>query len=665
MRKHLIGTILVLAALAACNKEVETSVVDNGQPEDKTGKVTLTFKATISEETRTIYDNDKTASWEAGDAITVCVTDGTNYETADFTTTDGETFSGEVTDGYTTIVSAIYPANDNYREFQEDYFTDGAVTAVFLPHAYNLEDSNDTGKFIPLVSSSIDGETMTFHHFCSAMKVTLTNIPQDATLFTFTTNKQQITTDFTLNDGRIGLINQDDGTNTAVSFRFEAGSLDTRSFYIPIPDGSLAANSYVTLQNDDDDLLYKKIITSSPTFGLNTNGKDAIRVLPAVACWTKNEDWNAYYFGSFKSSGVIYKRISLENMTGSYQYEVLSSTTFNNTYGGSVVNYLSSAHFGEYVSGLTKSYSTETKNIDYPSLSKGTKYVIVFGLDDELHFTGEYNCIEVVYPSFSTPDGWSISVVESDSYPIKYTVPAGTKWQNVTVSATTFADFFLGDVEFLVYYYARDYKGQYDADPSKYAPRTGNVNFKAPANPEGKEYVFVSFGIDENYRATGEYCKLDYTFEPPTETYSAWIGKWSLSNGDTWTVSSKQANHTYVVKGLCGTSSFTAEAELTEDGHLLFKTQKGVGKQTYNGYDVTVNLYKRKTSSGGFSSTIGNLMQATMDGEGQAATLAPTNAEYPIYSMVGSYKDANGDTKYVGYGSNRSAADVTLTRVTE
>lgn len=49
MRKHLIGTILVLAALTACNKEVDTPapVVDNGQEEVTSGKVTLTFKATI------------------------------------------------------------------------------------------------------------------------------------------------------------------------------------------------------------------------------------------------------------------------------------------------------------------------------------------------------------------------------------------------------------------------------------------------------------------------------------------------------------------------------------------------------------------------------------------------------------------------------------------
>ena len=68
MRKHLIGTILVLAALAACNKEIDTQTPATVDPVEETpaGKVTLTFKATIGEETRTVYANDKTASWAAG-----------------------------------------------------------------------------------------------------------------------------------------------------------------------------------------------------------------------------------------------------------------------------------------------------------------------------------------------------------------------------------------------------------------------------------------------------------------------------------------------------------------------------------------------------------------------------------------------------------------------
>ena len=195
MRKHLIGTILVLAALAACNKEVETPApaVDNGQEEVTPGKVTLTFTAAIGDDTRTEYPDDKTAGWVIGDKISVCVAKAgnTDYKIAEFEATSstdaGMEFTGKVEPGYTTIVSGVYPANDVYSSSPNNYFKDGAVKSVYLPNSYNLEDADDTGRFIPLIGS-YDGESMTFSHFCSTMKVTLTNSPTDATVFTFTTN---------------------------------------------------------------------------------------------------------------------------------------------------------------------------------------------------------------------------------------------------------------------------------------------------------------------------------------------------------------------------------------------------------------------------------------------------------------------------------------------
>ena len=664
MRKHLIGTILVLAALAACNKEIDTQTPAIVDPVEETpaGKVTLTFKATIGEETRTVYANDKTASWAAGDKISVCLTDSESYEVVDFTTEDGITFTGDVNPGYTTPVSAIYPANEVYTTYAwNSYFSqeNGSVTAVRLADGYELGSADDPGKFIPLIGS-YDGEKMEFHHFCSTMKVTLTNIPDDAAYFTFTTNKQKLVSDFTLTDGRMGLVSQEDDVDTSVYFEFEPGSLTTRSFYIPVPDGTLAANSFVTLSNADE-VLFKKRITSSPTFGLNDNGKDAIRVLPEVACWTRNENWNAFYYGIYKNdSGAFRKSITIENVTGKFQYEVLTASKFSNTYHSSAAEYLASSDFSNKLSGLSASdLKSGNLSLVYTSLNPGTRYVMIFGLDNDLHFTGEYNCVEVVYPELSTPEGWDISVV--DDFKITYTVPSGIKWTYISVSESTFGSTYNDNLEYLIYKVTRDHKSSYDGGSSSWAPITTQTKTYTVAY--NGNYVLLCVGIDDNYRPTGEYCRLDHAFETPTEAYKAWIGKWSLSNGDTWTVSRKQANHTYNVKGLCGLSTITVEAQLTDEGNLLFKTQAGVAKTTYEGFNVTINLYKKKTLTGSFYTSIGNLMQATMDG--QTATLAPTNATYPVYTMIGSYKNADDETKYVGYGSNRSAADVTMTRVTE
>ena len=654
MRKHLIGTILVLAALAACNKEIDTQTPAIVDPVEETpaGKVTLTFKATIGEETRTTYANDKTASWAAGDKISVRVTDGTNFETAEFSTTDGETFTGQVTDGFTTIVSGVYPANENH------VFSGGSVQSVYLPESYNLEDADDTGRFIPLIGT-IDGENMSFHHFCSAMKVTLTNIPAEATVFTFTANGQQVAGGFTLSGERMELTDQ--GSNASVQFTFNAGATE-RSFYIPIPDGTLAANSFVTLSNADE-VLFKKSITSSPTFGLNANSKDAIRVLPEVACWTRNEDWTAYYYGTYKTtSGAFYKGIRVEDVSSSYSILRLTDNAFNNTYGGSVAEYLSSDAFAQAVRSISNPYNGD-KTCGYTTFTPGTYHVIIFGLDENKKFTGEYNCVEIECPTFTTPEGWSISVVEGDSYPIKYKRPNGVQWQYVTVKASSFADTYYGDVEYLIYTYARSYKSQYEDDPTKRAPLTANYNLGAPANPEGQEYVFVSFGIDEYYMPTGDYFLLDYLFETPTDAYSAWLGKWTaIDNGstpstDTWTISKKRANHTYKVTGLFGYTSYEFEIKFnSEDGSLVFPSQ------IYN-TSSTLTYWLVGSSNKAADHQMGeyDIMQASFNGDDtNQATLVGLNPLKRYYTV--SYN--NSDGSYNGYYKVRYLPTA-LTRVTE
>ena len=56
MKKSLFRTALVLAALTACNKEIDNQTPLTVDPVDETpaGKVTLTFKAAIDDATRTV-----------------------------------------------------------------------------------------------------------------------------------------------------------------------------------------------------------------------------------------------------------------------------------------------------------------------------------------------------------------------------------------------------------------------------------------------------------------------------------------------------------------------------------------------------------------------------------------------------------------------------------
>lgn len=636
MRKHLIGTILVLAALTACNKEVDTPApaVNNGQEEVTSGKVTLTFKAAIDEETRTTYANDKTASWAAGDKISVCLTDSESYDVVDFTTEDGVTFTGEVNPGYTTPVSAIYPANEVYTTYSwNSYFSqdDGSVTAVRLADGYELGSDDDPGKFIPLIGS-YDGETMTFHHFCNTLKVTLTNIPEDAAYFTFATNKQKLVSDFSLTGGRMGLVSQEDDVDTSVYFEFEPGSLTTRSFYIPVPDGTLSANSYVALQDGGGTDLFKKRITSSPTFGLNANEKDAIRVLPEVACWTRNENWNAYYSGTYKasSSGNLYKGYSTENISSAYQYVRLTDNVFNTQFNGSAAEYLCSDSFASTLNSITKSYTGNYTFGFNLSLQPGTCHFIIYGLDENLHFTGEYNHIEVVYPQFHTPDGWSIEVEEDNK--IKYTVPSETEWQYVSVTKSEFESTYLGNLEYLIYKGILDRKGWHEKTPTSWVPRTGNQTYTVAYN---EEYVLLCVGIDDNYRPTGEYCRLDHNFPAPTEDYLAWVGTWTVNDGtniDTWKISRRQANQSYNITGIAGQSYRVIGA--FDNGALVLSSQLLEEKYGTNKRDIYLYAHTATGISGSLNRLI---FTATMDSGGAVtATLSADTAPggYGIYYKV-------------------------------
>lgn len=607
MRKHLIGTILVLAALTACNKEVETPVVDNGQEEATPGKVTLTFTAAISEETRTAYAGDKTASWTTGDKISVCLMKNTDYEVVDFTF-DGSVFSAEVEPGYNyTIVSGVYPANDVYSSSSNLYFEDGAVKSVYLPNSYDLEDADDTGRFIPLIGS-FDGGSMTFSHFCSAMKVTLTNVPADATVFTFTTNGKQIAGDFTLSDGgRMTMANQT--SNNSVQFTFETGQTE-RSFYIPIPDGQLTAGSYVTvektIENSNNEVLFKKVINSTPTFPRTSDNKDAIRILPEVACWTKKDNWCATYLREELNSSThnvnsIVEVAIPENTK--YQYYMYDASTFDEEYDSFADYFISSQFVTDR--GARTTYS-QPRTIKYQKKTPGNYYFLIYGVDANKNFTGEYNIIIITIPEFITPEGWSISVDENYSNEGtiitvgKIKVPQGKSWQFSYTSKENFINSYGADPAVFIWSRRKDSSTLYTT-----TSRTINMN-----SVRG-EYVLLIYGMnervssDEDRIPTFEYYMLEYSFEEPTLDYLSWIGTWTVTdskstpNVDTWTISRIQANHTYSVSGMNG-NLFTAVANYdATNNRIVFQSQ-------FVGTSNTSDFYLF-----GSSTTAGNAVRQT------------------------------------------------------
>lgn len=333
MRKHLIGAILVLAALAACNKEVDTPApaVDNGQEEVTPGKVTLTFKATIDEGTRTSYDENLQGSWLPNDAISVCVTDRkNNYQTAVFTTEDGEIFSGQVSAEYTTIVSGVYPANDKHV-FN---LNNGKVTSVYLSDTYKLGTANDGGIALPMVGEMEEG-VFTFHHICGALKIEVVDI---FNTLTFTTAGETITGNFPLTNGRIAI--PANGSASTVTFTYgrletnhAVGERGNRTFYIPVPDGTLTPGAKMAIKNANNVSVFEKTASNNNGITFNSN---VIKRFPVLGLNQRN-DWTIT-----PDLTGDHPEIHFDLQDQNEQYLRISTTkaNFEDTYSGSVIEFI-------------------------------------------------------------------------------------------------------------------------------------------------------------------------------------------------------------------------------------------------------------------------------------------------------------------------------------
>ena len=658
MKKHLlIGASLLLLAGTACNRQLEKDVL----PAD--GMVTLRFTAVV-EETRTAYEGDKTASWVAGDQISVYVTNGTDGQAVTFTADESLTFTAQVPAGYETIVAGAYPADAAHT------FDASGVATLHLPASYTLTADDDPASVIPLVGTYADGQ-MTFRHTAGVLKFTVDNVPASAVRFNFTTFGDRINGSFavdpTLEDTVVD-------AEKSVDILFPAAE-GTRSFYVPVPAGELYPESVISLYDADGNILFKKVVPAALTVN-----KNVVKRIAAVSSWTRNEAWQAAYLRDVysTSSQKVGSYVQITGTEGLYDNCLYATSTFNNMYG-SVEGFLASNYIPNQKAG-GRQPRTKNTTINYNRLSPGSYTVVLYGLDENYNFTGEYNLIEFEVPAFTQPEDWHLTFnpsynVSGSLHPaVHVQVPEGTSWSTGNFKKEDFQSEYGGDA--IAYIWSRTLPAN-----SVTIRTSTNINLYFSSLDEG-DYVYIVYGVREAEQTGGnrilsyEYAVLEYTYtkpsDEPTDAYKAWLGKWSVtdeSKTDTWTISAKENNASYNISGLVARTAeaFTVVGLFNTDGTLSIKAQKGIGTTTYkasdgNTYDVTLNFYGRKESSGSVYTGTYNLLKATLDESNpNAATLAPAGSTYFYYSFYGSYVNANGESKGVGYGTRSATA--TMTRV--
>ena len=307
-----IGASVLFLALASCSREKETGPAD--------GFVKMRFTAVVADgSTRTAYDNEKTVSWVAGDAISVYVTNGTDGQVVNFTAGEDLTFEGNVPAGYETIVAGAYPADAAHT------FDASGVKTLHFPASYTLAAGADPASVLPLAGTYANG-VMTFRHPAGALKFTVDNVPAAAVRFRFTAAGQKVNGSFAMDPA---LAATEVEAEQAVDITFPAAE-GSRSFYVPMPAGNLAAGAAIALYDAENNLLFQKTVPQALTVS-----KNVIKRIAAVSSWTKNEAWEVKYMYDLysKSSEKVYSYVNLSGTTGLYDISLSAKSYFDSHFG--------------------------------------------------------------------------------------------------------------------------------------------------------------------------------------------------------------------------------------------------------------------------------------------------------------------------------------------
>ncbi|MBQ6175950.1 MAG: hypothetical protein IJK29_01995 [Bacteroidales bacterium] len=660
MRKiTVIGTSLLLLAIASCSREKETSLAD--------GIVKMRFTAVVADgSTRTAYENDKTVSWLVGDALSVYVTNGTDGQVVTFTAGEDLAFEGNVPAGYTTIVAGAYPADAAHT------FDATGVKTLHFPASYTLAEGADPASILPLAGTYADG-VMTFRHPAGALKFTIDNVPATAVRFRFTAAGQKVNGSFAM-DPALATTEVEAEQSVDITVPASEGS---RSFYVPMPAGELAAGS-IALYDAENNLLFQKSVPQAMTVS-----KNVIKRIAAVETWKKNEAWQVKYVYDLynKTAQKVYSYVNLSGTTGLYDIS-LSTKSYFDSHFGSIEGFLSS----DFISGRQASGTTPKsgdKNYYYNRLTPGGTYVmVVYGVDENYNFTGEYNIVEFEVPEFTQPENWHLTFrpsynVNGELHPaVHIQVPEGTSYSTANLKKETFLNNYGGDAA--AYIWTR-----VNPTTSVTIRTSKDINLYFGSLDE-TDYVYIVYGVREaeqtggNRILTYEYALLEYTYvkpsDEPTEAYSAWIGKWTVTESsgdapftDTWTISAKSNNASYKITGLVKRTSWEVLGLFEENGTLLIKAQKDIAKTTSGDYEVSVNLYGKKADGKTTPGTY-DLMRATMDpaNPGHAVLAPPSSSSlYVSYLFYGTYTNSEGTNMAVTWKNGTRSNSAAMTRAAE
>ena len=284
MKKLLYSALALVGIFAvSCNKEMNLA---DETPVVPANKHKVTIKASIGDDTRTAYANERTFSWVEKDSIYVM----TQNEAEEmlrlevfYAKSSGATveFEGEVEDGFEPYAVAFYTAADSYVAFggEDDgniylnmpgsTYIDGDNTKY-----YTVSSSNPLAN-LPLLGFQDEDGTYFFRSAMGVLKFTFTDLDASAKWFELAASDGQMLQGQFAIDFENGVVSRDgarEGTYeyngrtyrysySNLFYNFTPASDGTVSIYVPVPLGTLGAGAKVSIMDADNNVLFERTTT--------------------------------------------------------------------------------------------------------------------------------------------------------------------------------------------------------------------------------------------------------------------------------------------------------------------------------------------------------------------------------------------------------------------
>jgi surface protein len=235
--KTLFGAGLVLTSLlASCSSE------DLLQGNQNAGTNTLTAYIESQNDSRVSISDEGKFTWSADDKISVAST-SSSFETWSLSKiNDDGSADFAVPDATTTANEGVYAV---FPETLNPTVSDDGTLQITLPAEY------ESNKTVPILTGKYNDGKVDFAHAGGLIRVSFENIPSSATKFVFSTNNQNITGSFTIDDNNA--INTSEDENNTVTINIADGdNVDgNMTFDIPVPVGEYSGFTISIYCGDD------------------------------------------------------------------------------------------------------------------------------------------------------------------------------------------------------------------------------------------------------------------------------------------------------------------------------------------------------------------------------------------------------------------------------